>query len=749
MNHIACMDIDANPESLVSFVTEESKERPFSVVYGPEGLGKTTVVQNVYNKPEVRHQFTGCAWITVTHHLQHKTPWKDILSQIHYRIKDDDTDRVLLQKLHSAFQDVHNKYLIVLDGICSMEGWEDFLKRMAADKMLSKVVITTRNIEATKRIIGEEKGHFLQMRPLTEDQSWQFLKTQLLSHPSDFESTLKEICKKCEGVPLALKLLGNLMAWKERIEWNELRQQECCVSAQQLLELSYSLLPEHLKTCLHYLALFPEETVDIEADKLCNLWIADEDINKEPQDGMLSTAETYLQKLATLGLVQVQEEETPTPTKIKSCSLPHYVRDFLCRVETKERSLFATAVLPIRARQETPRPPQVRALAFHFDKRVGKSYDFPFQPKETHKEVRSILFLNTRQQDGHLLSPKPLDLTNCKLLRALDFNWLDFRAINFPQGIKNLTHLRYLSFRDCYLENFPPSIIGKLEKLETLDLRVNPEVVCKIERISKVLSQLKRLRSLYLPYKFADETGETKLQLGHLSELQNLQNFVSTHCRANDLRSLKKLSYLAATFVIRKVQDLEETIKCLKEGASKSSSIHLEYYPIGGCASALSELLAWGSLNALQVDGQILKLPSSISDTLTEIFLIASELKEDPMPLLGKLHKLQKLGLSKNAFLVKNITCTGFPQLRYLKLSNLPELKTWTIEEGAMLKLSTLTIEKCKSLETLPDGLSTLQELSFVNMPETFTDKYERQGEDFCKIQHVLNIKIKIIKPPA
>nr|GMD75898.1 disease resistance protein RPP13-like [Ipomoea batatas] len=181
------MDIDANPESLVSFVTEESKERPFSVVYGPEGLGKTTVVQNVYNKPEVRHQFTGCAWITLTHHLQRKTLWKDILSQIHYR-KDDElnklTDQDLYLKLHSALRDVHDKYLIVLDGICSMEGWEALLEAMPADKMLSKVVITTRNIEDTKRIIGEENGHFLQMRPLTEDQSWQFLKTQLLSHPS-------------------------------------------------------------------------------------------------------------------------------------------------------------------------------------------------------------------------------------------------------------------------------------------------------------------------------------------------------------------------------------------------------------------------------------------------------------------------------------------------------------------------------------------------------------------------------------
>nr|GMC56921.1 probable disease resistance protein At1g58602 [Ipomoea batatas] len=739
------MDIDANPESLVSFVTEESKERPFSVVCGKEGLGKTTLVQNVYNKPEVRHQFTGCAWITVTPHLQHKTLWKDILSQIHYRIKDDDTDRILLQKLHSALQDVHKKYLIVLDGICSMEGWEDFLKRMAADNMLSKVVITTRNVEDTKRIIGTKKGHFLEMRPLTEDQSWQFLKTQLLSNPSDdFESTLKEICKKCKGVPLALKLLGNLMAWKERIEWNELRQQERRVSAQQLLELSYSLLPEHLKKCLDYLALFPKEAGDIEAEKLCNLWIADEEMM------MITTyeqAETYLKELATLGLVQVQEEETltPTPTKIKSCSLPHYVLHYLCgRMETEEQSLFATEDLRKRSSSNPQVQGQVRALAFHFDKRVGVD-KLPLKPKEAHKEVRSILFLNTRQQDNHLLSPTSLDLKNCKLLRALDFNWLHFPH-KFPQDIKKLfADLRYLSFRDCYLEKFPESI-GELKTLETLDLRLNPKVVYKMK--SDVLIKLTRLRSLYLPYKFAAETGETKLQFGHLSELENLQNFVSTQCQANDLPSLEKLRYLAAT--IDGVEDLVVTIQCLREGTSKSSSIHLENINFDSLgdrsrgASALNSLLACPSLNALQVHGQIYTLPSSISDTLTEIFLIASELDQDPMPLLGNLRKLQKLGLSNNAYVEKNITCSqsGFPELRYLKLSILPKLETWTLQGGAMLKLSTLIIENCKSLETLPDGLSTLQELSIVNMPKTFTDKYGRQGEDFSKIKHVLSIKI-------
>lgn len=569
----------------------------------------------------------------------------------------------------------------------------------------------------------------------------------------EFETNLelKEICsdvvKNCKGVPLAIKVLGNLMAEQHSIdEWRSLQQPiPSSMSAQHPLQLSYSRLPGHLKKCLHYLAVFPKDT-DIEAEKLYNLWIADEEMITSERDGgnstTLSTAKIYLKRLATLGLVQVEEEETPTstPTKIKSCRLPHFVRDF-CSRRGNEESLFATVDLRPTRNQETRTPSSSRALAFYFDKRVGE-YDFPLNPK-TYGEVRSILFLNTRQKDQQLLSPKSLVLKNCKLLRVLDFNWLDFHAMKFPEHIQKLAHLRYLSFRDCRLKELPPSV-GKLLNLETLDLRVNPTDEMSI---SNVLYKLTGLGSLYFPYKFH---AIGKLKLDGLSKLENLKNFVSKHCQADDLSKLNKLKYLAATIEGDEVEhDLEKTIKCIINNGSRLESSSVDLKNFDCCysqrrRSALRDLLGCGFLNVLRVRGQIHKLPCPISDKLTEIFLNASELTEDPMPVLENLPNLQKLGMCNGAFLGDQMVCRakGFPQLRYLELSELFKLKKWTLGEGAMLNLSTLTIERCNILETLPDGLGNLQQLSIVKMPKAFTDRYETEGQDFSKIQHVLSIKI-------
>lgn len=65
-----------------------------------------------------------------------------------------------------------------------------------------------------------------------------------------------------------------------------------------------------------------------------------------------------------------------------------------------------------------------------------------------------------------------------------------------------------------------------------------------------------------------------------------------------------------------------------------------------------------------------------------------SKLKEDPMPLLGKLANLSDLVLCNDAFLGTNMACSsGFPRLKTLKLSALSYLETWEAEGDAMPNL--------------------------------------------------------------
>ena len=75
-----------------------------------------------------------------------------------------------------------------------------------------------------------------------------------------------KIVKKCQGLPLALKTMGNLLYNKSSIsEWESVLQSEIWEFSKErcnivpALALSYIHHPSHLKACFAYCALFPKD----------------------------------------------------------------------------------------------------------------------------------------------------------------------------------------------------------------------------------------------------------------------------------------------------------------------------------------------------------------------------------------------------------------------------------------------------------------------------------------------------------
>jgi disease resistance protein RPM1 len=93
----------------------------------------------------------------------------------------------------------------------------------------------------------------------------------------------EEIIKKCRGVRLAIittssllaNKLGNMKEWYEFCEsiGSGLGSNPDMENMRKILSLSYYDLPAHLKTCLLYLSVFPED-YEIESDRLIWRWIA-------------------------------------------------------------------------------------------------------------------------------------------------------------------------------------------------------------------------------------------------------------------------------------------------------------------------------------------------------------------------------------------------------------------------------------------------------------------------------------------
>ncbi|KAJ4978934.1 hypothetical protein NE237_009714 [Protea cynaroides] len=104
------------------------------------------------------------------------------------------------------------------------------------------------------------------LKGLSEEDCWALFKQRAFGMGREENANLvvigKEIVKKCGGVPLTAKALGNLMRFKHKeTEWLFVR------------ELSYNHLPSHLRQCFTYCSIFPKD-YKIEKEQLVHLWMA-------------------------------------------------------------------------------------------------------------------------------------------------------------------------------------------------------------------------------------------------------------------------------------------------------------------------------------------------------------------------------------------------------------------------------------------------------------------------------------------
>lgn len=163
-------------------------------------------------------------------------------------------------------------------------------------------------------------------------------------------------------------------------------------------------------------------------------------------------------------------------------------------------------------------------------------------------------------------------------------------------------------------------------------------------------------------------------------------------------------------------------------------------------------LLSCPNLYKLQLYGRIKVFPEDhLCSNLSKLTLEETHLTDGQIKLLQDLPNLRNLYLRMGAFKSETIVVSpgGFPQLEFLSLLGLCELKEWTVESGAMRSLCSLHIGYCWGLKAVPVGLqdiSTLKELTIKQMYREFCNRLGEKGEDFNKIRHVPSVTITNIR---
>ncbi|KAG6389217.1 hypothetical protein SASPL_150679 [Salvia splendens] len=512
---------------------------------------------------------------------------------------------------------------------------------------------------------------------MNDSQSWDLLKQKVSPDsicPPQLVNVGKEIARRCAGLPLAVVLLAGVLSPVDKIQasWEEIAENVNPIVGRELeeiLSLSYTYLPHHLRSCFLYVGSFLQD-VNIRTSRLVRLWIAEGFLNHQNgcSKSLEDEAEEYLEELVKRNLVMVSGRKSDG--KIKSSSLHDMVRD-MCIKKARDEDF-----LHVMDERDLPQGlMNERRISFScFD--AGDIYGPTF---------RTILCFQINKFPSWLA-----ELRNFKFLRVLDALGVDLKAL--PSQVFELYHLRYLALMGSFSI---PSAVSKLVNLQTLIIHL-------------ASGRLREKRDPGVHHSLP-------LEIWMLPQLRHLF-FHSPHLLPNPFQGLNLLLENLQTLLLvadlvwnEEVLQLIPNVKILGLTYTTTQSFDLHH---------LRELRRLEKLEVIGYGGFLWRRENpSFPRTLKKLTLIGGGFPWKDMAIVGLLPNLEILKLRHNA-------CYGdtwetnddyFPLLKYLLIDG-SHLEHWITQGNPFPTLKCLVLRFCGSLREIPEVIGEMSTLELIRV---------------------------------
>ncbi|XP_024039267.1 putative disease resistance protein RGA3 [Citrus clementina] len=227
-----CGRVEEKNELLSKLLCESSEQQKglhvISLV-GLGGIGKTTLAQLAYNNDEVKRNFGKVIWVCVSYTFEEIRVAKAIIEGLGVSASGLSEFESLMKQIQKYI--TGKKFFLVLDDVWDgdYKKWDPFFSCLKNGHHESKILITTRD-----RSVALQLGSIdiIPVKELGEGECWLLFK-QIAFLRRSFEDCEKlepigrKIACKCKGLPLAAKVIGNLLRSKSTVkEWQRILESE-------------------------------------------------------------------------------------------------------------------------------------------------------------------------------------------------------------------------------------------------------------------------------------------------------------------------------------------------------------------------------------------------------------------------------------------------------------------------------------------------------------------------------------------
>ncbi|CAM0911103.1 unnamed protein product [Alopecurus aequalis] len=558
-----------------------------------------------------------------------------------------------------------SSYFVVIDDVWSAEEWKTIRFALANNNHGSRIITTTRN-NGVASCCSSRGGRVYEMESLSfADSKRLFLKRafgpQDLCY-SHLEEVSNEILKKCSGLPLAIITMSSLLAdqhaedeWKRVLAaiGSALSKDPGADKMTKILSLSYFDLPHHLRTCLLYLSMFPEDSA-IPKQHLIRMWIAEGFIREEQGRSLYLVGESYFNELINRSLIQPAGAGFD---KVESCQVHDIILDFITCKAAEEN--FVTSFNDVDHGHNS----QHRVRRLFIGNNNNEKVTIATSPIVSH--VRSLTV--------HVNYPPVSLLAFPPALRLLDLGKCWWLEAHHAASIGKLFLLKYLRLANVTLL---PRKIGELQYLETLDITNT-----RILKLPSAVTRLQRLTSLYVHAHISFPDG----MIGKMQSLEELETFGVHSYEQGQIEDLH--SYIGSSLSscnLRHLHILQRSSDVL------AVKVHFPLSLESWCPAtpfSLEEL----HITYCYID----KVPNwmRLLRNLRELELYVVSVRPEDVKILGSVPTLLSLTLKTFNGTDGRMLFHGFSRLRYLFLELLYCGTSLEFEAGSMPRLEHLKLE--------------------------------------------------------
>ncbi|XP_047969416.1 putative disease resistance RPP13-like protein 3 [Salvia hispanica] len=688
-----------------SILDKEKRGLSVAVIQGMGGIGKSTLAREIYNHPEVvRGPFYRRGWVVVSSEFTPQETTKQIILQLSRSEEEKNILHKNIQKLEQSMKDKQylllklkemlykqlegTNYFIVMDDVWEQQHWDSFDGAFPNQQdQTSRLILTTRNKIITKHDQYEHK-----MKLLDSEKSWElFLKKAFINStigtcPEELQSIGRQILKKCNGLPLAISVIGGLLAGaQDESRWQQVLDQIDSDIPENnipnILGLSYQNLSPQLKSCFLCLAFFKEDST-IPSNEVARIWRARGLIQKKGNRSIEDIGRGYLNELINRSMLQIQD--LTVDGRVKSFRLHDLLRD-VCLSKAEEE--MGVKIVKGGEGGCSYKP---RHLVYN------KSFE-SFSSNEN-KYLHSVFLFNV----GYIgVDISSREWKNFQLLKILYLDGFWFKK--FPNSFRGLVGLKYL-------------------RIDTYRSRV-------YLKLPSWFSEFKKLEFLYVEYV---EFGGVALKMESLRDfgarsVRGRAMKVENWKRIESLKGIRLLDWVGMSSGLPPDSDIRELGINIETGKEDNADLVIrgseslrkmtnlvklrltyEYFLQHDSCTFRKFISNLKNLTSLTLIGNkhVSKCPAASVFPPNLTHLTLSKMMNVSMEELGKLPKLQYLTIKhwkiSGSLYWMEIFHGQYPCLKALSLKNISRLVCIIIKEGGMPCLEQIRIRECPNLWHLP-----------------------------------------------